>query len=152
MSKQGASRREAQGDYVCEVQSREAARKNLSISATGNVKFISADVWLDYNNKIYVKVSGAENVTLVVKIGDQIVTTTQEGTTFKTDAIYATGFDTVYTFELYEGETLVQTLTYSVRSYVLAMQDSANPIMTALANALYAYGKSAEAYKTAPTA
>ena len=64
-----------------------------------------------------------------------------------TEGILATGFDTVYTFELYEGETLVQTLKYSVRAYVLAMQNSKNEHMRALANALYAYGKSAQAFK-----
>ena len=121
-----------------------------SISPT--VGFASAGVWFDYNNKIYVKVTDAANVTMVARIGDRVVDVTREGTTFMTDAIYATDFDTVYTFELYENGTLVQTLTYSVTSYVFAMKDSRNEKMTALANALYAYGKSAEAYKASLTA
>ena len=72
-----------------------------------------------------------------------------DGTPYYTDAIYAIDFDDVYTFELYEGETLVQTLTYSVKSYVYSMANgtTSNESMIALAKALYAYGKSAEAYK-----
>ena len=119
--------------------------------STGVAGFTSAGVRFDFNNKIYVKVSDADNIQLTVKIGDQIMDSTQEGNIFMTEAILATDFDTVYTFELYENETLIQTLTYSVKSYVLAMQNSQNEKMTALAHALYAYGKSAEAYSAAVT-
>lgn len=121
--------------------------------STGHVRFISASVWFDYNNRICVKVSGVENVKLVVRIGDQTVAHTQEGTAFMTDGILATGFDTVYTFELYEGDTLVQTLTYSISDYVYAMMNKTEAdgetltSMAKLARALYAYGQSAEAYK-----
>ncbi len=121
--------------------------------STGHVRFISASVWFDYNNRICVKVSGVENVKLVVRIGDQAVAHTQEGTAFMTEGILATGFDTVYTFELYEGDTLVQTLTYSISDYVYAMMNKTEAdgetltSMAKLARALYAYGQSAEAYK-----
>ncbi|MBQ8432515.1 MAG: hypothetical protein IJX28_06490, partial [Clostridia bacterium] len=63
-----------------------------------------------------------------------------------TEDIAATDFDAIYTFELYEGETLVQTLTYSINSYANAKQHSANATMAELAKALYRYGASAEAY------
>ena len=94
------------------------------------------------------KLSTAENVKLVVN-GKEV---TLNSTPYMTDGIFATEFDKVFTFELYEGETLVRTLTYSVRSYVLAMQNSQNEKMTALANALYAYGKSSEAFMATLTA
>ncbi len=126
--------------------------KNVTASASSTVYFTSATVWFDNVNKIGVKLFTTENVKLVVN-GVEVELT---GTTYYTDAIYATGFDTVYTFELYEGETLVQTLTYSVSSYVYAMMNKVdnenNPTkMAELAKALYRYGTSAVAYKNAQT-
>ena len=118
------------------------------------VMFASVGVWFDYNNKIYVKLSTSENAKLVVN-GKEV---TLDGDTYMTEAINATGFNIVYTFELYEvtdeGETLVQTLTYSVNSYVYAMKDKTDgegnlTAMAKLAIALYNYGASAEAYKDA---
>lgn len=120
----------------------EQTDKTINQSVSQTVGFTSVGVCFDYNNRIYVKLSTIENVKLVVN-GEEV---TLDGTTYMTDGILATEFGKVFTFELYEGETLVQTLTYSVRSYVLDMQNSQNEKMTALANALYAYGKSAEAY------
>lgn len=111
-------------------------------SESETVGFTAVGVWFDYNNKIYVKLSAVEGVKLVVN-GTAVDLT---DTTYMTDAILATEFDKVFTFELYEDDTLVQTLTYNISSYVLAMKDSTNASMTALADALYAYGKSAEAY------
>jgi len=143
---------DAEDILVASVATPAESDMTITQSISPTVGFTSAGVWFDYNNKIYVKVTDAANVTMVARVGDRVVDVTREGTTFMTDAIYATDFDTVYTFELYENGTLVQTLTYSVTSYVFAMKDSRNEKMTALANALYAYGKSAEAYKASLTA
>ncbi|MBE6558225.1 MAG: hypothetical protein E7661_04355 [Ruminococcaceae bacterium] len=123
----------------------ENSDMTIDESASTTVGFTAVGVWFDYHNRIYVKLSTIENVKLVVN-GKEVELT---DTTYMTEGILATEFDKIFTFELYEGETKVQTLTYSVGSYVTAMQNSTNPNMTALANALYAYGKSAEAYKTA---
>jgi len=130
-----------------------ASDKSIAASTSETVYFTSVTVWFDNVNKIGVKLSTVENVTL--KVNGEAVELTN--TTNYTDAIYATGFDTVYTFELYEGSgetaTLVQTLTYSVSSYVYAMMnqteaDGTTPTeMAELAKALYRYGKSAEAYR-----
>ena len=119
-------------------------------SVSDTVYFKSAGVYFDHVNKLYVKLSTDASVSLTVKkngvtLGNYIEFVTVDGSvTFLTDAIYATDFDDVYTFELYEGETLVQTLTYSVKSYVYAMQQDAN--MSVLACALYRYGMSAKGY------
>ena len=64
-----------------------------------------------------------------------------------TDPIYATEFDKVFTAELSVDGEVIQTLTYSVKSYVYAKQNSENTEMAALVRALYTYGRSAVAYK-----
>jgi len=117
----------------------------VTASTSNTAYFVSVGVWFDNVNKIYVNLSTTDNVTL--KVNGKAVEL--DGTPYYTDAIYAIDFDDVYTFELYEGETLVQTLTYSVKSYVYSMANgtTSNESMIALAKALYAYGKSAEAYK-----
>ena len=66
--------------------------------------------------------------------------------TVYTDGICATDFDAVYTFELYDGDVLVQTLTYSVNAYCSSMSVSDGNLKN-LVSALYAYGRSAEAVK-----
>lgn len=98
--------------------------------------FVAAGVWFDNVNKLYVKLNTTENVTLKINNVEVEVT----GKTVYTEGIIATDFDETFTFELYYGETLMQTLTYSVNAYATAM----NP--DALALALYRYGASAEAY------
>ncbi|MBQ9805384.1 MAG: hypothetical protein IJW49_02590 [Clostridia bacterium] len=123
---------------------------SIDTSLSNTLSFTAVGVWFGNVNKIYVKLSSTENATLVVKKnGTEIDTCTEfvtvnGGTGYMTGAIYATGFDNLYTFELYEGETLVQTLTYSISSYVYEMQS--NTEMAPLANALYRYGVSSEAY------
>ena len=131
-----------------------ASDKSIAASTSETVYFTSVTVWFDNVNRIGVTVSTKSGVALRVN-GDYVELT---GTTYYTDAISATDFDQLYTFELYEGSgetaTLVQTLTYSVSSYVYAMMnqteaDGMTPTeMAELAKALYRYGKSAEAYRT----
>lgn len=124
------------------------SHKTVTESASDTAFFQSATVRFDNVNRIGVKLSTTENVTL--KVNGKAVALT--GTTYYTDAIYATGFDNLYTFELYEGGVLVQTLTYSVSSYVYSMmdktEDGAPTEMAELAMALYRYGVSAVAYKS----
>jgi len=123
----------------------------------GDVYFESATVWFDTVNRIGIKLNAiTANTRLVVKINDDEIGTPYENltsTTFYTEGIRAVNFADVYTFELYEGETLLQTLTYSVNSYVYSMMgeteaDGETPTdMAALAVALYNYGCVAEAYQ-----
>ena len=87
-----------------------------------------------------------ENVTVSVAIGDnEPVACEVTSTIIRTDGITATGFATTYTFTVWHNGVLMQTLVYSVDSYVYAKKNDAE--MGALALALYRYGKSAEAYK-----
>ncbi len=117
----------------------ETTVKNVT-ETTGAAKFTAAGVWFDAVNKIYVKLNTVDGVTLKVN-GEQVTLT---DTTYYTEGILATEFDKEYTFELYEGETLVQTLTYSVNSYVYAMKD--NVKIGAHVKALYNYGLAADVY------
>jgi hypothetical protein len=104
--------------------------------------FKGAGVWFDNVNKLYVKLSTTENVTLKID-GEEVAVT---GTTVYTDGIKATDFGKTYTFELYHDGVLMQTLTYSINAYAYQMQNDA--AMRALALALYRYGVSTVAYKT----
>ncbi len=116
--------------------------------------FTAAGVFFDDVNKIYVKLAGNENTKLVVKVDGAVVDefsyaefeTVGGAYICYTDGINATDFDTVYTFELYSGDVLVQTVTYSVNSYAYSKISSDNENMRALAYALYRYGVSAENY------
>jgi len=113
------------------------------------VKFTSSTVWFDYINKIGVKLSAVTENTRLLVNGEEVVI---ENNAYFTDAIYATKFDDVYVFELYEGEAKIQTLTYSISSYVYAMMgkvdaETGEPTaMASLAMALYRYGASASSY------
>lgn len=101
--------------------------------------FKSAGVYFDNVNKIYVKLSTTENVTLTIN-GVEVAV---EDTTVYTDGILATGFADTYTFVLSCDGVVMQTLTYSVNAYAFAKKDSAT--MGELALALYNYGLSAKA-------
>lgn len=118
----------------------EKSDKALTKSLSQSVNFTTATVWFDTVNKIVVEFSTDENVTLKVN-GEEVEL---DGTAFYTDGIYATDFDKVYTFELYENGVLVQTLTYSVNSYVYSMMDKTEngelTEMALLARSLYRYG------------
>ena len=117
--------------------------KSVTASLSDTVYFTAATVRFDNVNKIGIKLSTTENARLFINsdeitLGDELY--------YYTDAIYATEFDKVFKFTLHDGKTLVQTLTYSVSSYVYSMQSSENAEMVALANALYNYGMSAKRY------
>ena len=112
----------------------------------GDVYFTSATVWFDTTNSIIIKVNSTKNATLKVN-GEAVAF---DGTQYKTDKIKATEFGNKFVFELYDGETLVQTLEYSVDAYAYAKHiNGKTQEMKNLAKALYYYGKSAEAYAAA---
>jgi len=123
-------------------------KKILSESAVNNEFFTSVGVRFDSVNKLYVTLSSYENTKIIVKIGDTVVATYDNisSTTVYTGAIYASNFGTVYTFELYDNDVLVQTLTYSVNSYCYSKKSSENDNTVELVNALYRYGLAAANY------
>lgn len=138
-----------------------ATDMTLTPSKSAELAFSAAGVWFDHVNNLYVKFSSPESAKIIVKIDNKVVGTYGDFNSgiLYTDPIFATDFDTVYTFELYEctsdGEELVQVLTYSVQSYVYSMMNSTEEDgvtlteIAELSRALYRYGKSAEAYRAA---
>ena len=110
----------------------------------GKAYFKAAGVWFDNVNKLYVKVAGGfDSSVLTVKING--VEAEIVGGVIYTDGIVATDFDGVYIFALYQDGVLVHTVEYSIKSYVYAKQNGGNA-MAELATALYAYGQSAAVY------
>ena len=116
-------------------------------SAKNPAYFTGAGVYFAAQNKLYVKLSTTENVKLKIN-GAEVAL---NSTTVFTEGIFATDFDKTFTFTLYYNDEEVQTLTYSVNSYVYeyAQQSGADPIMIDLANTLYRYGMAADAYAEA---
>ena len=110
--------------------------------------FTSVGVRFENVNKIFVKFTagggfrleenGADVTSLAEERGGEYV--------FYTGGVEAANFDRTYTFRLYDGETLVQTLTYSVNSMVASKYADPDEPTAALARATYNYGVSAKAY------
>jgi len=134
----------------------EPTESDMTVTESSNANFgiISAGVRFDYVNQIYVKfgiraaaLEGAAPTVVVAFNGvEQTVTLDGEGEyVVYSGAISALEFGKVYTIELKVDGEVVQTLTYSVNSYVFAKKDG-NNAMAELALALYRYGNSAVAY------
>lgn len=118
------------------------AKSDVAISGTVTdvAYFKSANVWFDNVNKLIVKFNELpENAKLLVN-GTEV---SFDGVSYMTDGILASDFDKIYNFTIAneQGEEL-QTLTYSVNSYVYAKKGSAT--MQELVTALYNYGLYAE--------
>ena len=96
----------------------------------GQVNFIKVSVTLETGYTLYLD-------------GTDITTQLVDGI-FKTDGIAPTEFDQKFTFEIKNGDTVVQTFAVSVNDYIGAQKDSTT--MGNLVKALYNYGVSAEIY------
>ena len=111
--------------------------------------FTSVGLWFDCTNRIYVKFIAQGNARVLVRAKGEIVREYDfrgDGIAYSPE-IFATDFNLVYTFELYEDDTLVQSVDFSVKSYVYAMASSENAAMRELALRLYSYGSSAQRYQ-----
>ena len=124
----------------------ETTDMTLTASTNNDVKITAAGVWFDYNNRIYVKFTANNGANVTVMVNGVSVDAEMEGNVYVayTGSIAAAEFGKVYTIELCVDGEVVQTLTYSVNSYVYAKWDSES--MQKLVRALYAYGVSAENY------
>ncbi len=121
--------------------------------AHGNVvTFKNATLFFDSTNELRFRFTAAstEGLTFGLSINggaEADIAYTAEGGQYliKTDAIYATGFDDVYTLTAYVNGEKDAELTYSVKSYVYAKQGG-DSNMAKLAEATYNYGLAAQAF------
>ena len=128
----------------------------LSDKTREELCFTAAGVRFGYVNRLYFKIKAADLTGVTVTVNGKAYSAEDlepvenaDGTyILYTDAVYATEFDKVITAELTVDGEVIQTVTYSVKSYVFAKQNG-NDDMAALAKALYSYGRSALAYKNA---
>ncbi len=132
----------------------ESDRMTMTGNTDETLYIKSGTVRFDTVNKLRIKIFAGvehpESVTLRVNGTEYALSDLENlgGGIYQltTDAIGATDFDTVYTFELsYEGSTYA-TLNYSVNAYAYSKQGSNSDAMKNLALALYRYGIAAEAY------
>ena len=117
----------------------------LKDGATASFK--SAAVEFGDVNKIIVKINATDVANVTLKVGETALTLTKvsDGVyAATTDAISALNLGANVGFNLYVGEDLVQTLTYSVNDYASRKWDDAE--MGALVKALYNYGVAAAAF------
>ena len=111
-----------------------------------NATFAGVGVRFDYVNRIYVRYEVRNDAEATVKAmmgGTELELEFIDGKWY-TPALTATQFDETVTFTLSIDGVDVQTLTYSVNSYVVAKQESTNSEVVNLVVALYNYGTAAE--------
>ena len=128
----------------------------LTDATREDIRFTAAGVRFGYVNRLYFKIKAADLTGVTVTVNGKTYTAEDlepvenaDGTyILYTDAVYATEFDKIFAAELTVDGEVIQTVTYSVKSYVFAKQNG-NDDMAALAKALYNYGLSARAYKNA---
>ena len=139
-----------------------AANQSDAMTLQGNrdqdVKITAVGVHFDRYNSYYVKI--------YVSDASKFASLTVDGAAYGLSDMYdmgngyyqfyfgtvdATNFDTKVTVELNSTDGIVTRLTYSINAYAYAVanDENASSDMKALANALYNYGKAAEAYYNA---
>lgn len=130
------------------------AKSDMSLTEVEGVVsdtyFNGATVWFGSTTKlkITVKTDDISQVTLKVNgvevSGDKLEAGEEAGVYYYyTEDIGMAHFGDVYTFTVYDNGVEVETLTYSVNSYVYSKMNSDNPKMAGLALALYRAGASA---------
>ena len=124
-----------------------SADNKMSLSKTdSDVRFYSANVKFSDVNNLIIKLN-AEPGNLKLFVNG--VEKTLNGKEYISEDIKATDYATKFTFELKDGDTVIQTLTYGINSYAYSMYNKASTSteMKNLASALYAYGVSASNLK-----
>lgn len=132
----------------------------VSHTSVDGMRFTAASLHFSYTNRIRFKFVAPDlaDVRIVMSVNG-VNTTYTEGDFICEDGVYsiytddisATGYDDVYSVTLFLGDVAVQTLTYSVRSYICSMiwVDSDNSFLRLLIMRTYMYGCSAKAYRAA---
>lgn len=122
---------------------------------TSGATFKSAGVRFDYDNKIFAKLTITDVENVKVKIAGVELEIKEYDAANNVYIVYSDGisallFGDEISFELYYNDTLTQTLTYTVNTYVWdKYNDATTSEIDNLTLALYRYGKSAVAYNNA---
>ncbi len=98
-------------------------------------------------NRIYFNLEITDDVTITLNDKEVDKNALVNGKTLYTDAIYATGFNDVYTLKLIKDGTTISTVQYNVSAYVNAKSSDAS--VGDIVKALSSYGASANAFKEA---
>lgn len=115
-------------------------------STNDNVKITAAGVSHDFVNTLYVRFVTDDMSKTAIKVNGNYVDINENASIAFSNEISAFDFDRVYTFELeYDGD-VIQTVTYSVKSYVYSKQ-TGDDVNAKLTKALYNYGLSAIAFR-----
>ena len=119
-----------------------------TVNATDGFDFKTVGLRFENVNKLFAVFTAGEGYRVFVNSTDVTDRVIEKGGEYYiyTDGIFASNFGESYTFYLYSGETLVQTLRYSVNSMVAAKYNSSDEVTAALARATYLYGVSAINY------
>lgn len=102
------------------------------VHATEIESIYACGVYYDYVNKLYAKFNASEIAELNVYIDDvkvseeELIDLGNGNYKVYTDGFNPDKFDKVFTFKVYDGETLIDTLEYSFASYVYAKQENTN--------------------------
>ncbi len=126
-----------------------------TVSQGKYVTFTNANLYFDSVNHLRFRFRAADVTGLTFTVAknngeEQAIEYVADGEKYliKTEPIKAVGFDDVYTIKAYKDGVLDATLTYSVKSYVAAMQNGGDAVAE-LAKATYNYGLSAKAFRDA---
>jgi hypothetical protein len=131
----------------------------VDLTATDSKKTESTDssvavtrVFVDYSENLKLNVifraDDAENVTVKVNGVEVDFVAIEEGYTIyvvSSDALYVTNAAVKYTFEIFVGETKVQTVVYNLKSYLYEVQNDEDAMSNLLKTA-YNLSLSAKAY------
>ena len=109
--------------------------------------FTAANLKISSEVQMLFKFNAGDGYKLVVNgvdVTNKVATHADGSLVYYTDGVSVVDFDKVFTAELYSGENLVQTVNYSVNSYVYSKYDSTNTLLANMVKCLYNYGLSAE--------
>ncbi len=131
-------------------------KKAIAHNTVEGVTFTEANVNFDNINRLFFEFTTTDPSNTRIELGNKTLTefTPVEGkaNTYRvyTDGLYATQFDVVFTAKLYFGDTLVQTVKYSVGAYahslVTAEAGEYTEAAINLAKATYNYGVAARVW------
>ena len=135
--------------YKTEFVAPTVTDKNVGVNATvDGYTFNAVNLKISSEVQMFFKFTAGANYKLIVNdvdVTDDVTTHADGSLVYYTNGISVVDFDEIYTARLYAGETLVQTVQYSVNSYVYSKHSSSNTKLATLVQRLYNYGLRAEA-------